>query len=92
MLRRACGFALANQGHDTTRAAGLSRSQYPTHRAIYRVGTDKVQGLLVMNRLANEIGWLVIGLAILISVGFVNHFVEQWLQDRLSPLSGFAGL
>jgi hypothetical protein len=38
-----------------------------------------------MNRLANEIGWLVIGLAILISVGFVNHFVEQWLQDRLGP-------
>jgi hypothetical protein len=36
-----------------------------------------------MTRLANEIGWLVVGIAILISVGFVNHFVEQWLQDRL---------
>jgi hypothetical protein len=38
-----------------------------------------------MTRLANEMGWLVIGIAILISVGFVNHYIEQWLQDRLGP-------
>jgi hypothetical protein len=38
-----------------------------------------------MTRLANEMGWLVIGIAILISVGFVNHFVERWLQDQLGP-------
>ena len=38
-----------------------------------------------MTRLADEMGWLVIGIAILISVGFVNHFIEQWLQDRLGP-------
>ena len=38
-----------------------------------------------MTGLANEIGWLVIGIAMLISLGFVNHFIEQWLQDRLGP-------
>jgi hypothetical protein len=38
-----------------------------------------------MTGLANEMGWLVIGIAILISVGFVNHFIERWLQDRLGP-------
>ena len=38
-----------------------------------------------MTGLENEMGWLVMGIAILISVGFVNHFIEQWLQDRLGP-------
>jgi hypothetical protein len=28
---------------------------------------------------------VVVGITILISVGFVNQFVEQWLQDRLGP-------
>ena len=38
-----------------------------------------------MTGLENEMGWLVMGIAILISVGYVNHFIEQWLQDRLGP-------
>ena len=39
MLRHACGFALANAGHDT-RSASLPRAQkHPTHRALHRVGS-----------------------------------------------------
>ena len=36
MLRHACGYALANRGHDTRGAAGLPRSQkHSAHGAIY---------------------------------------------------------
>ena len=43
MLRHACGYALANKGHDTRALAGLSRpSQHPAHGALYRVITDKI--------------------------------------------------
>jgi len=49
MLRHACGFALANKGHDTRGAAGLPRSpQHSAHGALHRAVTRSVQGLLAL--------------------------------------------
>ena len=46
MLRHACGYALANAGHDHSRAAGVSRSQeYSAHGALHRACAASVQGL-----------------------------------------------
>lgn len=46
MLRHACGYKLANDGHDT-RAAGLPRAQeYSAHGALHRTEPDAVQGFL----------------------------------------------
>jgi integrase len=46
MLRHACGFKLANDGHDT-RPAALSRPQeYPAHSALYRAKSRQIQRLL----------------------------------------------
>ena len=37
MLRHACGFALANKGHDTRALQGLPwATEYPAHGALYR--------------------------------------------------------
>ena len=45
--RHACGFALANKGHDTRALASLSGSQeHSAHGAVHRAGADAVQGLL----------------------------------------------
>ena len=49
MLRHACGYALANAGHDHSRAAGVSRSQeYSAHGALHRACAASVQGLLAL--------------------------------------------
>jgi integrase len=50
MLRHGCGYALANAGHDTRALhTGLARAQeHPAHRALHRVGTASVQGLLAL--------------------------------------------
>jgi integrase len=43
MLRHACGFALANQGHDTRALQGLSGpSQHPTYGSLHRAGAGSV--------------------------------------------------
>jgi len=47
MLRHACGYALANRGHDTRGAAGLPRSQkHSAHGAIYGTLANAVQRFL----------------------------------------------
>jgi integrase len=52
MLRHACGFALANKGHDTR---ALRRPpQHPAHGAIHRVVAGQVQGLLAIMRSAGH--------------------------------------
>ena len=53
MLRHACGFALANKGHDTRALPGLPRPpQHPAHGAIHRVVAGQVQGLLALTDMA----------------------------------------
>jgi integrase len=42
MLRRACGYALANKGHDTRAIQGWLGH----HRRLHRAGAEPVQGLL----------------------------------------------
>jgi integrase len=43
MLRHACGYALANAGHDTRLIQDwLGHRAIPTYRAIHRVKSDKV--------------------------------------------------
>ena len=47
MLRHACGYALANKGHDTrSLQAYLGPQEHPAHRALYRAVADAVQGFL----------------------------------------------
>ena len=46
MLRHACGFALANQGHDTR--ALRAYLEHPAHRALHRAGAGSVQGVLAL--------------------------------------------
>ena len=47
MLRHACGYALANKGHDTRALAGLSRPpQHSAHGPLYGTVADAVQGFL----------------------------------------------
>ena len=49
MLRHACGFALANKGHDTRALAGLlGPSKHPAHGALHRAVARPLQGLLPM--------------------------------------------
>ena len=46
MLRHACGYSLANKGHDT-RALRLPRSpQYPTYGALHRIVANAVSEFL----------------------------------------------
>jgi type 1 fimbriae regulatory protein FimB/type 1 fimbriae regulatory protein FimE len=45
MLRHACGYKLANDGHDT-RALQHYFGQHPAHRPIHRAFTRQVPGLL----------------------------------------------
>jgi hypothetical protein len=52
MLRHACGYALANAGHDTTRS-GLARPPIdPAHDALHAIERGAVQGLLEVKRVA----------------------------------------
>jgi len=44
MLRHACGFALANAGHDTR----AGPPQYPAHGPLHRTGAGSVQGFLAV--------------------------------------------
>jgi type 1 fimbriae regulatory protein FimB/type 1 fimbriae regulatory protein FimE len=47
MLRHACGYALANAGHDTRANPGLARPpQHPAYREVYRTFADAVPGFL----------------------------------------------
>ena len=47
MLRHACGYKLANDGHDTRAIQAVSRPpQHSKHDALYRVGAAAVQGIL----------------------------------------------
>ena len=47
MLRHACGFKLANDGHDTRFLTSLPRPQeHPAYGALHRTGADEVQGFL----------------------------------------------
>ena len=57
MLRHACGFALANKGHDT-RALSLTSATATSspHGAIHRVVAGRVQGLLAMTKFVWLIG------------------------------------
>jgi hypothetical protein len=51
MLRHACGFAPANEGHDTRALQGLSRpSKYPAYGALHGIGAGSVQGLLAIGQ------------------------------------------
>jgi hypothetical protein len=54
MLRHACGFALANKGHDTRALqACLPRPpQHPARGAGYRLVAGQVQGLLALTDMA----------------------------------------
>ena len=54
-LRHACGFALANAGHDTRALQSyLGHKQHPAHRALYRVSTGSLQGLLEVTEYVPE--------------------------------------
>jgi hypothetical protein len=47
MLRHACGYALANKGHDTRGHPGLARPSVDhEHRGLHRLGAEPLQGLL----------------------------------------------
>ena len=47
MLRHACGYKLANDGHDTRALQSLPRAQeHSAYRALHRAGADKVQEFL----------------------------------------------
>ena len=47
MLRHACGFKLANDGHDTRALQHyLGHKKHPAHRSVHRHGTRPLQGLL----------------------------------------------
>jgi hypothetical protein len=47
MLRHACGYALANEGHDTRAHPGLARPPIdPAHDALHAIERGAVQGLL----------------------------------------------
>jgi len=45
MLRHACGYALANAGHDTRAIQG-----WLGYRALHRTCTDTLQGILALTR------------------------------------------
>jgi site-specific recombinase XerD len=49
MLRHACGYALANAGHDTRVAASMAwPSKHSTHGQVHRACARSVQGFLAM--------------------------------------------
>jgi integrase len=48
MLRHACGFALANRGHDTRALQAYLGHKNIQHRALYRAGAGSVQKLLAL--------------------------------------------
>ena len=51
MLRHACGYALANAGHDTRLIQDwLGHPSNPAHRALYGVKSDAIQGRVALNR------------------------------------------
>ena len=52
MLRHACGFALANKGHDTRALQAYLGHQHSAHGAIHRVVAGTVQGLLALTDMA----------------------------------------
>ena len=53
MLRHACGYALANRGHDTRALqAHLGHKEHPAHGALYRAVADAVQEILARRALA----------------------------------------
>ena len=43
MLRHACGFALANKGHDTRALQAYRPPQHPAHGAIHRSGSPAMR-------------------------------------------------
>ena len=46
MLRHACGYALANRGHDTRALqAYVGHKKHPAHGALYRAVADAVRAL-----------------------------------------------
>ena len=59
MLRHACGYALANAGHDTRALQTYRARQYPAHHALYRAFVGAFQGLLARLRaaVALELTW-----------------------------------
>ena len=47
MLRHACGYALANKGHDTSGNPGLAGAPVDhQHRGLHGAGAEQIQGLL----------------------------------------------
>jgi site-specific recombinase XerC len=46
MLRHACGYALANKGHDTRAIQGWLAQVDHQHGGLYGPGAEQVQGLL----------------------------------------------
>ena len=48
MLRHACGFALANKGHDTRALQAYLGPQHPAHGALHGAVAGSVQGLLAV--------------------------------------------
>src|ERR1700729_22933 len=48
MLRHACGYALANRGHDTRACRRISGTATSNIRSLFRIGPDAVQGLLAL--------------------------------------------
>jgi len=43
MLRHACGYKLANDGHDTRSLQGVSRApEHPTHNSLYRAVVGQI--------------------------------------------------
>ena len=46
MLRHACGFALANKGHDTRACRRTWASKYSTYGALFGISARSVQGFL----------------------------------------------
>ena len=48
MLRHACGYALANRGHDTRALQAYLGHRNIQHGALFRIGPDAVQGFLAL--------------------------------------------
>ena len=46
MLRHACGYALANRGHDTRALQAYLATKHPAYGALHRTLSDTLQGLL----------------------------------------------
>ena len=46
MLRHACGYALANKGHDTRALQAYLGHEYPAHGALHGIVANTVSGFL----------------------------------------------